>query len=251
MRKQVRLAQRELEDKNYGAAVSEAEGALKLAPGHPDAEAVLAVARGRASELDRAVEDARRLLAAADTEGASRELSRLLELDPRHPAAAELSAGLNSVFRAQADAAAASMRASRAAALSAGAGDDALRAAVEGAGQADALMARGRVRGRHADVPRGPRRLRPRAPRRRPAWSVGGPGRNGRHPAGAGRRARPCARPHVGPHAKAHRSRRPGGRPAAHPGGGSAPARPRTGVHGGGDVGGDTFGRRDRGLRQR
>jgi serine/threonine protein kinase len=140
--KQVRLAQRELEDKNYAAAAAEAEGALNLAPGHPDAGAVLAAARERASALDRAVGEARRLLTAADTEGASRELSRVLELDPRHPAAAELASGLNSVFRAQADEAAASMRSARAAALAAGTGDDALRPAAEGARVANSLLAR-------------------------------------------------------------------------------------------------------------
>ncbi len=141
--KQVRLARRELEDKNYAAAAAEAEGALKLAPGHPDAAAVLAGARERASELDRAVAEARRLLTAADTEGASRELSRVLELDPRHPAAAELASGLNSVFRAQADEAAASVGSARAAALAAGTGGDALRPAAEGARVAEGLLARG------------------------------------------------------------------------------------------------------------
>ena len=139
--KQVRLAQRELEDKNYAAAVVEAEGALKLAPGHADAAAVLAAARDRTGELDRAIAEARRLLSAADTDGASRELSRVLEIDPRHPAAAELAAGLNSVFRAQADEAAVSMRAARAAAVAAGAGEEALRAATEGARSGEALLA--------------------------------------------------------------------------------------------------------------
>ena len=143
VRKQVRLAQRELEDKNYAAAAAEAEGALKLAPGHAEAAGVLGAARDRAGALDGAVAEARRLLAAADTEGASRELSRVLELDPRHPAAAELASGLNSVFRAQADEAAASMRAARAAAIAAGTGGDALRPATEGAMGAEALLANG------------------------------------------------------------------------------------------------------------
>jgi len=104
---------------------------------------VLGAARDRASALDGAVAEARRLLAAADTEGASHELSRVLELDPRHPAAAELASGLNSVFRAQADEAAVSMRAARAAAIDAGTGGDALRPANEGARGAEALLANG------------------------------------------------------------------------------------------------------------
>ena len=143
VRKQVQLARRELEDKNYAAARSEAEGALKLAPGHAEAAAVLADARGRTLELERAIGEARRLVEAGDTGGASRELSRALELDPRHPAAADLSAHLNSVFRAQADQAAASMRAGRTAALAVGIPAEALRAADEGARRAEALMSGG------------------------------------------------------------------------------------------------------------
>jgi tetratricopeptide (TPR) repeat protein len=150
VRKQVRLAQRELEDKDYAAATAEAEGVLRLAPGQPEAAVVLAAARERMIELDRSIAEARRLADAGDTGGASRELSHVLELDPRHPAAAELSARLNSAFRAQADEAAASMRAGRAAAVAAGASPDELRAADEAARRAEALT----VRGEYADATR-------------------------------------------------------------------------------------------------
>jgi serine/threonine protein kinase len=143
VRKQVRLAQRELEDKDYAAATAEAEGALKLAPGQAEASAILTTARERVEELDRSIAEARRLVDAGDTQGASRELSHVLELDPRHPAASELSARLNSAFRAQADGAAASMRGGRDAAVVAGVPAEALRSADEGARQAEALMARG------------------------------------------------------------------------------------------------------------
>jgi serine/threonine-protein kinase len=143
VRKQVRLAQRELEDKNYGAATTEAEGALKLAPGDAGATAVLSAARQRVRELDQSIAEARRLAEAGDTSGASRELSHVLELDPRHPAASELSARLNSAFRAQADEAAASTRAARASAVATGASPDSLRPADEGARQAAALLAKG------------------------------------------------------------------------------------------------------------
>jgi len=142
VRKQVQLARRELEDKHYAAATAEAEGALKLLPGHPDATAVLAAARDRVRELHRAIAEARRMLEAADTAGASRELSHLLELDPRHPAAAELSARLNSVFTAQADEAASSAREARARALAAGATVWLLRSTDAGVSQAEALLAR-------------------------------------------------------------------------------------------------------------
>jgi tetratricopeptide (TPR) repeat protein len=142
VRKQVQLARRELEDKRYAEAAAEAEGALKLVPGHPEAIAVLDAARRRGRELAQAVAEARLRLEAADTAGASRELSHVLELDPRHPAAAELSARLNSVFTAQADEAAASAREARAKALAAGATAWSLRATDAVVSQAEALLAR-------------------------------------------------------------------------------------------------------------
>jgi len=143
VRKQVQLANRELDGKNYVAAAAEAEGALKLAPGDAEAGAVLARSRERVSELDRSIVEARRLLDAGDTAGASGELSHLLELDPRHPAAAELSARLNSAFRAQADAAASSMREARAAALAAGVTAWSLRSVDAGVSQAELLLSKG------------------------------------------------------------------------------------------------------------
>jgi serine/threonine protein kinase len=143
VRKQIQLAHRELDDKNYAAAASEAEGALKLAPGNAEAAAVLASTRERTSELDRSIAEARRLLDSGDTSGASGELSHLLELDPRHPAAAELSARLNSAFRAQADAAAASMREARTAALAAGVTAWSLRQVDAGVSQAELLLTKG------------------------------------------------------------------------------------------------------------
>jgi len=120
---QVQLAQRELQDKNWTAAVAQAESALRLAPGHPEATRSLAEARRRLAELDQAIAAAREQLATGDTEGASVQLSHLLELDPRHPAAAELSARLNDVFRSQSEEAAASMQAARDEARAAGVTD--------------------------------------------------------------------------------------------------------------------------------
>jgi serine/threonine protein kinase len=143
VRKQAQLARRELEDKNYAAAAAEAEGVLALAPGHPEARAVLSAARERASDLDTAITEARRRLDAGDSAGASSGLSRVLELDPRHPAAVELSARLNDVFRAQADEAASSMRTARSSARAAGGDGVVLRAAEEDARRADALLASG------------------------------------------------------------------------------------------------------------
>ena len=142
VRKQVQLARRELDGKNYAAAAAEAEGALKLAPGNAEAGAVLARTRERVGEIDRSIAEARRLLDAGDTTAASGELSHLLELDPRHPAAAELSARLNSAFRAQADAAASSMREARDAALAAGVTAWSLRSVDAGVSQAELLLSK-------------------------------------------------------------------------------------------------------------
>ena len=143
VRKQLRLAHAELDDKNYKIAITEAEGVLKLAPGHPDALAVVGAARERFDELERAVAETRRLVEAGDNEGASRELVHVLELDPRHEAAAELSSRLNSTFRAQAEAAATELRAARDAAARAGTAAEPLQGADAAATRAEQLMYRG------------------------------------------------------------------------------------------------------------
>jgi len=118
---QLQLAQRELDDKNYKAAAEQAEGTLRLVTGHPEATRVLTEARARMKELDDAVATARSLVEKGDMRAASQQLSKILELDPRHPAAAELSARLNSAFQAEAEAAANSMRLARTEATAAGA----------------------------------------------------------------------------------------------------------------------------------
>jgi tetratricopeptide (TPR) repeat protein len=143
VRTQLRLARAELDNKNYRAAMTEAQGVLKLAAGHPDARAIIMAAQDRLDELDRSVVEARRLLETGDTGGASRELGHVLEIDPRHPAAAELSSQLNSVFRAQAEQAATELRTAREAAAQAGAAAEALRVADAAAQQGDELMTRG------------------------------------------------------------------------------------------------------------
>ncbi len=71
-------------------------------------------ARQRKHDLDAAVKQTRQALERGDTAAASQSLSQILEIDPRHPAASELSAGLNTVFRSQAEDALRSMRQARA-----------------------------------------------------------------------------------------------------------------------------------------
>jgi hypothetical protein len=140
---QVQLAQRELDDKNWGAAVTQAQSALSLSPGHAEANEILEAAQARLGELDAAIAAARGQLEAGNTEGASEQLSRVLELDPRHPAAAELSARLNAVFLTQAEVAAASMSAARDQAAAGGAaGSPEFAAADVTAGDAEELVGR-------------------------------------------------------------------------------------------------------------
>jgi hypothetical protein len=143
VRKQLRLAHAELDDKNYKVAISEAEGVLKLAPGNPDAAAVVQAAQQRLDELERAVAEARRLADAGDNEGASRELVHVLELDPRHAAAAELGSRLNSVFKAEAEAAATEVRTARDAAARAGVAPPPLDQADTATTRAQEMVARG------------------------------------------------------------------------------------------------------------
>ena len=138
---QVQLAQRELDDKNWGAAETQAQSALRLAPGHAEATGILEAAQGRLKELNAAIAAARGQLEAGRTEAASGQLSRVLELDPRHPAAAELSARLNTVFLTQAEAASASMSAARDQAAAGGAaGNEEFVAADVTARKAEALV---------------------------------------------------------------------------------------------------------------
>ncbi|MFN8095355.1 MAG: serine/threonine-protein kinase [Vicinamibacteria bacterium] len=214
---QLQLARRELDDKNYAAAARQAENALGLAPGHAEATRVLQEAQARARELEDAVAAARELAAKGDFEAASQQLAQVLELDPRHPAAVELSARLNSLFRTRAANAAESMRQARAQAAAAGATQQAdYQAAADRAGAADALLRRNEfaqatrayleardgfdraARAVARPTPARRRRPPPRPrPRRRPRRSARGspPSRRGRRPPTRRRRRRPASSP--------------------------------------------------------
>jgi tetratricopeptide (TPR) repeat protein len=98
---QLQLAKRDLEDKNWSSAVAQAENVLKLAPGNAAAQTVLDEAKGQVAAIEAAVAEARADVDKGDTKAASEALSRLLALDPKHPAAAELSTRLNQYFEAQ------------------------------------------------------------------------------------------------------------------------------------------------------
>jgi hypothetical protein len=145
------LAQRELDDKNYAGAVKQAQSALEVVSDDPDATRVLAAARTRIQEIDEAIATARDLVEKGDTQAASQQLSRLLELDPRHPAAAELSARLNSAFQAEAEAAATSMRSARGGATEARANE---RPEFASASEKARLAAELVTKGEYADATR-------------------------------------------------------------------------------------------------
>ena len=141
---QLQLAARDLEDKNYRSAIAQAERVLKLAPGSAEARRLLETARARRDELELAARRAQMAFEADDTEAASQALSRVLELDPQHPVATELTARLNSVFRSRAEEAQRAMARSRAEAERARAASPATYAQAAALGsEADVLFKRG------------------------------------------------------------------------------------------------------------
>ncbi len=130
----VELAQVNLENKDYRAAIAEAERALELDPLSAEALQVRERAQGVLKDLDTTAADARAAFARGDTARASGSLTRVLAIDPRHPVVAELSAALNQHFRSQAEEARGATLEARTAAI-------ALKAnALEGWADAERLM---------------------------------------------------------------------------------------------------------------
>jgi serine/threonine protein kinase len=100
---QVELARKKLEDKNYSAAVAQAERALKLDPKNAPAKQTLEEAQTLLKDLDVAAQEARAGLKAGDTKKAAQAFWKLLTIDPNHAAADELAGPLDKQFRAQAE----------------------------------------------------------------------------------------------------------------------------------------------------
>jgi len=100
---QLKLAERDLEDKNYGAAIDQADSVLKLDGQNAHARKIRGQAAAKKEEVEEAAREAQAAADRGDTESASTALDRLLELDPRHPAAASLSERLNSAFKSRAE----------------------------------------------------------------------------------------------------------------------------------------------------
>ena len=179
-RTQVRLARLELDGKNYKAAIAEAEATLELQEGHEEATQILSEARSKLTELEGVAFDAQSKFDAGDTAGATAALRKLLELDPAHPLATELTGELNQHFRTQAEDARAAMTTSRQQAEPKGAMSDAaftVAAAVAARGES-ALRTRSRSHG----VEHKRRRLR-RAPDLNAPATVGGSRGRGRESA--------------------------------------------------------------------
>ena len=112
----VEVARKNLELKDYKGAVDQADKVIKLDAGNADAAQVRDKARKTLAELDAAADEARAAVQAGETEKAARAISRVLEIDPNHPVAAELSSQLNSRFKDQAERARKEMRSAASAA---------------------------------------------------------------------------------------------------------------------------------------
>jgi serine/threonine protein kinase len=100
---QLKLAERDLEDKNYGAAIDQADSVLKLDGRNAQARRIRGQAAAKKEEVEAAAREAQAAADLGDTEKASAALDQLLELDPRHPVAAALSERLNSAFKSRAE----------------------------------------------------------------------------------------------------------------------------------------------------
>jgi len=118
---QLELMERSLSQKDYDAALSQAEELLKSDPTNGDAMRVSGEARGALQRIDDAVAQARNALERGAMQEAADALAAVLALDPSHPLGVELSGQLSQHFQSQAEHARSEMEASRDAAKSAGA----------------------------------------------------------------------------------------------------------------------------------
>jgi serine/threonine protein kinase/tetratricopeptide (TPR) repeat protein len=112
----VEVARKNLELKDYKGAIEQADKVIKLEPGNADAAQVRDKATKTLADLDAAASEARAAVQAGDTEKAAAAISRVLEIDPNHPVAAELSSQLNGKFKDEAERARREMRAAAGAA---------------------------------------------------------------------------------------------------------------------------------------
>jgi len=138
---QIELARADLQNKDYRGAIAQAERALRLDADSTEARAVVTEAEGQLAALEQAAAAARAAYAKGDTEGATRALGQVLAIDPRHPAATELTAALNQHFRRQAEDARRAVDQARTAAAAVGAStQEPFTFAERMSAEADALL---------------------------------------------------------------------------------------------------------------
>jgi len=118
---QVELARKTLEDKEHENALTQAERVLKLDPGNAEAQQIRDKAQAVLSEVESVASEARSALEKGQFQQGAQALSKLLAINPNHPAAAELFSKLNGHFRAEAEQARRNMQSSRKEADAAGA----------------------------------------------------------------------------------------------------------------------------------
>ncbi len=142
---QLEVARRNLEFKDLEGAIGAAEKTLQLDPGNAEAQDIARRARASIEEVEAAARVAREAAQAGDVDAASEALARVLAVMPKHPVAGELSAQLDSRFKARADSAARDMKREAEAARRAGASS--LRAYADAAslaGRAESAYGRKR-----------------------------------------------------------------------------------------------------------
>ena len=117
----VDLARSHLDAKRFRQAIATADEALELDGAHAAARSIKQQAQAKLGEVAAAAQRARALYTDGDVDGAADALHQLLELDPNHPEAAELSSVLGQQFQSRARDAQREMERSRAQALAASA----------------------------------------------------------------------------------------------------------------------------------
>lgn len=102
-RTQVELAGKRLEAGDYADAAARADKALNLDPSNAEAKKILADARGRLEQIDKATTSARSALAAGDPAGAAQAFWTLAQLNPADPAATELAPRIDAALQPRVD----------------------------------------------------------------------------------------------------------------------------------------------------
>ena len=102
-RTQVGLAGKRFDAGDYADAAAKAESALKIDPANVEAQKILAEARTRLEQVEKASASARDALAAGDTAGAAQAFWTLAQLNPGHPAAVELAPRIDGVLQPRVD----------------------------------------------------------------------------------------------------------------------------------------------------